>query len=78
MPVHWHRPRTFWTISGCHYTPYIGRAAEAQITVDVYEGHVTPVDYKVPFIVYMAGTVTVGQAEPLRPSAPQFQPEVQP
>ena len=47
------------------HTPYIGRAAEAQITVDVYEGHVTPVDYKVPFIVYMAGTVTVGQAEPL-------------
>ncbi len=64
------------------YTPYLTRAGEAQITVDVYEGHVTPVSYSVPFIVFMAGQALVGPAEPLvaaeAPPAAPYPPQAPP
>lgn len=53
------------------YTPYIGHAARAQMTVEVIDGYVTPLEYRVPFIVYMAGSLT---AHPPRPVAAQLPP----
>ncbi len=57
------------------YTPYIGHAARAQISIEVHDGYLTPLDYRVPFIVYMAGVLT---PHPPQPVAAQLPPPVEP